>query len=268
MSAIKNNGIKITSLKTLIDAASDSKLGSGNIIKFFSEMVKGAKTAASSVDDSAGTIKKALAGISGGVKGAWSSIGTFGKIGLVVAGISLVVGAVQQYRAHVEDLRQEAANAAKEFSDSQLSMDDYASRITELRNALDEGTLTESEAYQAKKELYDIQSQLNDSYGSAAGGIDLVNGKLDEQIEKLKQLTLLDAQQYLNENKGEIDKATREMTKTLGGDGNAFIKAGEYLGLFYDNMNDDTQKLRQIIAKYSNQDSFRRRCNSSKICFE
>ena len=251
MSAIKLAGGFDGDWSSIIGYAKDAE-GSGNIIKFFSEMTKGAKTAASSVDDSAGTIKKALAGISGGAKGAWSSIGTFGKIGLVVAGISLVVGAVQKYKAHMEELRQEAENAANEFADSRSSMDDYASRITELRTALAEGTLTESEAYQAKKELCDIQSQLNDSYGSAASGIDLVNGKLDEQIEKLKQLTLLDAQRYLNENKKKIAEATREMTKTLGGDGNAFIKAGEYLGSFYDNTNDDTQKLRQIIAKYSN----------------
>lgn len=154
MSAVKRvGGLQGGGIDTLVWIA-NNKDGNGNIIKFFSEMAKGAKAAAASVDDSAGTIKKALAGIGGGVKGAWSSIGTFGKIGLVVAGISLVVGAVQQYQAHMEELRQEAANAAKEFADSQSSMDDYASRITELRNALDEGTLTESEAYQAKKELY------------------------------------------------------------------------------------------------------------------
>ena len=251
MSAIKLAGGFDGDWSSIIGYAKDAE-GNGNIIKFFSEMAKGAKTAASSVDDSAGTIKKALAGISGGAKGVWNSIGLFGKISLVVAGISLVVGAVQKYKAHMEELRQEAANAANEFADSQSSTDDYASRITELRTALAEGTLTESEAYQAKKELYDIQSQLNDSYGSAAGGIDLVNGKLDDQIEKLKQLTLLNAQQYLNENKSEIDKATREMTKTLGGDGNAFAMAGEYLGLFYNNVDEDTQKLRQIIDKYSN----------------
>lgn len=105
-SVIKNNGIKITSLQSLFNVATDTKLGNGNIIKFFSEMAKGAKTAASSVDDSAGTIKKALAGISGGAKGAWRSIGTFGKIGLVVAGISLVVGAVQKYKAHTSDKNQ------------------------------------------------------------------------------------------------------------------------------------------------------------------
>ena len=250
MSAVKRvGGLHGGGIDTLVWIA-NNKGGSGNIIKFFSEMANGAKTAASSVDDSAGTIKKALAGISGGANGAWSSIGTFGKIGLVVAGISLVVGAVQKYKAHMEELRQEAANAANEFADSQSSMDDYASRITELRTALAEGTLTETEAYQAKKELCDIQSQLNASYGSAASGIDLVNGKLDEQIEKLKQLTLLDAQRYLNENKKKIDEATRKMTQTLGGDN------GAYIGWFDDNRNDDTQRLRQILEKYSNLETY------------
>lgn len=91
---------------TRFELAKDTSYGKGNIIRFFTEMAKGAKTAASSVDSSAGTIKKALAGISGGAKGAWNSIGTFGKIGLVVAGISLVVGAVQKYKAYTSDKNQ------------------------------------------------------------------------------------------------------------------------------------------------------------------
>lgn len=131
-------------------------------------MGNGAKAAAANVDSSAGVIRKALAGISGGAKGAWSSIGIFGKIGLVVAGISLVVGAVQKYKAHMEELRQEAAENAKAYNESQATLEDYAAKITELKTALDKGTLTETEAYEAKKELYDIQTQLNDSYGSAA----------------------------------------------------------------------------------------------------
>lgn len=244
MSALKIEGVTVASFRQLIDTAKDTK--SSNIIKFFNEMAKGAKAASAEVDASAGTIQKALAGIGGGAKGAWKSIGLFGKIGLVVAGVSLVVGAVQKYNAHMEELRQNAENAAEEFAQTQSSMDDYASRITELRTALDNGTLTETEAYQAKKELYDIQTQLNESYGSAASGIDLVNGKLDEQVGKVKALSLLDAQQYLNENKGQIDKATRKMTETLGGSG------GEYIGSFYNNTNEDVQRLRQILEKYSN----------------
>ena len=88
-SVIKNNGIKITSLRSLFNVATDTKLGNGNIIKFFSEMAKGAKTAASSVDDSAGKIQKAFTVISGGAKGAWNSIGIFGRIGLIISAISL-----------------------------------------------------------------------------------------------------------------------------------------------------------------------------------
>lgn len=91
-SVIKNNGIKITSLQSLFNVAADTKLGNGNIIKFFSEMAKGAKSAASSVDSSAGTIKKALAGISGGVKGAWNSIRLFGKIGIGITAVATAYG--------------------------------------------------------------------------------------------------------------------------------------------------------------------------------
>lgn len=112
MSAIKNNGIKITSLKTLFEVASDSKLGSGNIIKFFSEMAKGAKAAASSVDSSAGTIKKALAGISGGVKGAWNSIGLFGKIGIGVAAVTTAYNIMSKHEQNARENRQNSFDTA------------------------------------------------------------------------------------------------------------------------------------------------------------
>lgn len=77
MSAVKLAGGFDGDFLALIDYAQATK--SGNIIKFFSEMAKGAKSAASSVDSSAGIIKKALAGISGGAKGAWNSIDCSGK---------------------------------------------------------------------------------------------------------------------------------------------------------------------------------------------
>lgn len=188
----------------------------GNIIKFFSEMAKGAKQAASSVGSSAGTIETALAGISGGLKGAWSSLSLFGKIGIVAAGISIVVGAVQKYKAHMEELRQAAEENSNAFSDSTKVIDDYSTRISELRGKLADGSLSETEAYQAKKELYDIQTQLNAAYGESASGLDLVNGKLDEQIKKLGDLAVLDAQRYLNENNSEIrDLKKRSLTEQM-----------------------------------------------------
>ena len=238
------------------DFATNPKLGSGNIIKFFSEMGKGAKAAAANVDSSAGVIRKALAGISGGAKGAWSSIGMFGKIGLVVAGISLVVGAVQKYKAHMKALRQEAAENAKAYNESQATLEDYAEKITELKTALDKGTLTEAEAYDAKKELYDIQTKLNESYGAAASGIDLVNGSLDEQIDKLHELSLEKANQYLNENKAQIERSTRAMTQTMGGEKTRFTTGGEYISQFMEGEY-GYQALKKVIDKYKHLEVFK-----------
>lgn len=222
MSAIKLAGGFDGNFSAIFGYATDSDTSSSNIIRFFSEMGKGAKAAAANVDSSAGVIKKALAGISGGAKGAWGSIGMFGKIGLVVAGISLVVGAVQKYKAHMEALRQEAAENAKAYNESQATLEDYAEKITELKTALDKGTLTETEAYEAKKELYDIQTQLNESYGAAASGIDLVNGSLDEQIDKLHELSLEKANQYMDDffiigkTEEELRSVLTDVQKYLG----------------------------------------------------
>ena len=91
MSVIKLAGGFDGDWSFIIGYAKDAK-GSGNIIKFFSEMAKGAKSAASSVDSSAGTIKKALAEISGGVKGAWNSIGLFGNISIGITAVATAYG--------------------------------------------------------------------------------------------------------------------------------------------------------------------------------
>lgn len=64
--------------------------------------------------------------------------------------------------------------------------------------------------------MLSIQNQLSDSYGSQAQGIDLVNGKLDEQIAKMQSLAQEEAKKYLNEEKSGIDKAQSEMNKNRG----------------------------------------------------
>lgn len=174
------------------------------------------------------------------------------SIGGIGIALTAIVAAVTAYKTHMENLRKEAEENAKAFTESGDVLDGYISRVTELKTAIDEGTLTESEAYEAKKELFEIQGKLNETYGDAAEGIDLVNGKLDEQIAKMGELAVLDAQRYLNENSALIATATREMTKTLGGEGSWLTEAGSYIGTFYDNMSDESERLKAILQKYSN----------------
>ena len=64
------------------------------------------------MDSSAGTIKKALAGISGGVKGAWNSIGLFGKIGIGVAAVTTAYNVLSKLAQNAREDRQNSFDNA------------------------------------------------------------------------------------------------------------------------------------------------------------
>ncbi len=174
MSAIKIEGVTISSLSQWLDVAKSTK--SSNIIKFFNEMVKGAKTAASSVDDSAGTIKKALARISGGAKGAWNSIGLFGKIGIGVAAVTTAYSIISKLEQNARERRQSSFdNAMATASESSSVYDLYKAYeaaneaydgSTGSKEALEAATRSLAEALGIEKDAIDgIKDSLHDATG-------------------------------------------------------------------------------------------------------
>lgn len=162
-----------------------------------------------------------------------------------LVGIIALVGAAfigwKIYDNYMQKQVQAAQEAGNAWKESNSSIEDYKNRVVELRNQLASGTLTESEAYQAKSELLSIQESLTDSYGSQADGIDLVNGSLREQIGLMDQLGQSDANKYLNENQKGINKATKEMEKNRT----------YYLGQFYDAEGDEASEALKKAIKNS-----------------
>ena len=150
-------------------------------------------------------------------KGLWATLMANPLI-LVTAGVTAAVSAYSAYQQSVQESVSSAKEAGQKFSENTSSLQDNIAKVQELRSQLASGTLSESEAYQAKSDLLSIQNQLSDSYGSQAQGIDLVNGKLDEQIAKMQSLAQEEAKKYLNEEKSGIDKAQSEMNKDRGYD--------------------------------------------------
>ena len=196
-----------------------------------------------------GTATAATFSLAGAFKGLWATLMANPLI-LVVAGVTAAVSAFSAYKNAVEESRQAAQQAASSYSEQNTSLQSQIDRIRELREELASGTLSEMQAYQAKQELLSIQQQLADSYGVQVAGIDLVNGSLETQIDLINQLSAADASNYLTKNMDEIAKAEKEMTKTLGGDGSWITSAGEYLGTFYDSADEQSKRLKDIIAKY------------------
>lgn len=137
--------------------------------------------------------------------GLWASIKQFANMHPVLTGLTafgVAVGAVtlaiNLYHKHLEEVERKASEAMDKTLDKQGTIDDQIKQITDLRTKLDSGTLSESEAYDAKSKLYDIQSSLIESYGKLAGAIDLVNGNLDTQVEKIRTLTEEEARRSYN----------------------------------------------------------------------
>lgn len=210
---------------------------------------------------SAGSAATATAGafatLGASIKSALLGLVTFlttNPLGWAILAGTAIVGVTTALKKHskaIEEAVQSAQESAESFSNRISDIEEYITKIQELREELSNGTLSEMEAYQAKQELLSIQKQLSESYGEQAAGIDLLNGKIDEQIEKVQSLSKADAERYINENLDAINKAEKEMTKILGGEGNWFKDAGEVLGVFFDDSSKEVNKIKEIVQKYS-----------------
>lgn len=119
---------------------------------------------------------------------------SFGISLIVQAGISALAAWINSEK----DAIKKANELADAFNTENDSINDNIDKIKELKDAIESGTLTDSEAYDKKKDLLEIQNDLYDTYGEEAAGIDLVNGKRDEEIAKLREIQKLKAQEMLN----------------------------------------------------------------------
>lgn len=158
---------------------------------------------------------------------------------LIAASVTAAVSAFSAYKRSIEEAVDKAQEAGNAWEDNNTLLQSNIDKITELRTALDNGTLTEEEAYQAKSDLLEIQDSLTESYGNQAQGIDLVNGSLDQQISKLKELSTEESKRFLNENKKGVEEAEKQMEKNRH----------TFLGQYSDNGSDESNAINKAITK-------------------
>ncbi len=177
-----------------------------------------ANTAANTANaTSVNTLKGAFTGLTASVKATWAAMSALQKASIIFAAVSTawsigssIINGIKQSNEELIQSTQEAANAYKE---SASSIEDYASRYEELHKALIRAKGNEEETYNIKKQLLDLQTELNDKFGDEYGAINLVTDAYKDQTEAIKALNKETAQKFLNENKEGIDKAEKEMTK-------------------------------------------------------
>ena len=133
-----------------------------------------------------------LKGLLFSLKSAGLAIKTFALSHPIISGIAIAITAAATawgvYKHSQKELREaeEAANEReKERTESlKQEIEDIDSIIKEYKELGNKTELTADE----KDRLISLQKKLNQSYDTESAGIDLVNGKYDEQIQKLKNL--------------------------------------------------------------------------------
>ena len=148
-------------------------------------------------------------------------------------GISLLIqAAVSAFVAFInreKDMINTAKEMAETFKQTNDDIEENISKIKELKDAIASGTLTESEAYEKKKELLDIQNSLYDTYGKQVEGIDLVNGRYEEEIKNLRKIN---KEKAIEAQKNGGIAGDNAAEKTLNKKNNRFINNG-MLGGWY-----------------------------------
>ena len=124
---------------------------------------------------------------------------------------NLIVTGLSQIQEKQEEARRQAAQLAEEYKKESETLQDLSDDYVELKTKIDTTSLSHDEESSTKKQLLQVQEKLVEMYGAEAGNLDLVNGNIDVQIEKIKELAVAKAKLKEQEIFAEAKKAREEL---------------------------------------------------------
>ncbi|MCI8598947.1 MAG: hypothetical protein HFJ10_11015, partial [Lachnospiraceae bacterium] len=153
----------------------------------------------------------------------WLATTPAGWATAAVGAIAAVIGGMTIYKKHLESIRQATAESANAYKETSSSIDGYVSKYQELHQALLDAKGNEEETYNIKKQLLDLQTELNDKFGEEYGKLNLVTDAYKNHSEAIKAYSKDAAQSFLN-NTGE--KGIKDAKKQMLDDKNYVLGMG------------------------------------------
>lgn len=132
---------------------------------------------------------------------------------LVTTAVTAGVMAWNNYKQAQEEARQTAVKLTNEYQEEKKAIEDNIAKYKELKEQLDNSNLSTDEARFIKEQLLEVQNTLMDSYGTEASNLDLVNGKYEEQLGLLSELSKEKANNYVAENYSAFQDAKKALEK-------------------------------------------------------
>lgn len=215
--------------------------GASSQAKLYVQQTDAAALSTDAFAESQTRLAKISNSVVGGLKDIGAAIASAGLTLIASAAINFVVKSIMSAVQRQEDLRQAALEAGSALDKQSAAINDYKTQISSLKESLDEGNLSEQEAYDTRKQLISIQDELVEKYGDEAAGIDLVNGKYQEQLDILNGIADQKAKDYLNEHNESINTAQEKMLEELNMQPGGFFEVSDT----------QAEKLQEIAAKYA-----------------
>ena len=148
----------------------------------------------------------------------------------VVATVTVLTGAVMglvmamnHAKKKAEEIKQVQEQLNQQTQEEARQIQDLTQNYKDLHDPIT-GVVTD------KERLLELQRELSLAYGSEANGIDLVNGKYEEQIEKLNELTLAKLQSSEGLQKDALMTAQENAKNAMKGDSDKGLFVIDYQG--------------------------------------
>ena len=167
------------------------------------------------------------------------------KMAALNAIFMLVVGGITHYLAQQERAIDQANELARAFDDESKSLSDQVDKYKELGKQLQDHTLATKDVASIKEELLGIQNSLIDSYGDEIDGLNLVNGKYEEQLVLLDKVTKAQAKEHMSSNQNAYDKASKKLNK------NKDYRIGEVFKYSNAEQSRDQQLIQEFLGSYA-----------------
>lgn len=111
---------------------------------------------------------------------------------------SFIISSIVKFVQANEKAAESARVAASSYKEKSAAIDSYTSRYQDLHTALLQAKGNEEETYNIKKQLLDLQTELNDQFGDEYGKVNLVTDAYRDQTEVLKAYNKEAARELLN----------------------------------------------------------------------
>ena len=185
------------------------------------------------------------------LKGLWTTLMANPLI-LVGAAITALASAYFKVKQAQEEALSKAKEAATTYSDQAASIDDAVEKYKELHSQLIKAKGNEEETANIKSQLLDLQKQLNEQFGEEYGKLNLVTDAYKDQTNAIKEYNKEAANNFLNENKSQLDDAQSAMEKER-----TFIVADNFSQTYSDlkASGSDYAKYYEQINKLANQNN-------------